>query len=61
MSGSESTTEPAEEGHHVIKFYHDVGDEVDSHFARALQPSKNPSYVDKGEGDVRARTSQSYA
>ena len=54
MSGKEleTATTPAEEGHHVIKFYRDVGDEVDSHFARALQPSKHANFFDKSEGDL---------
>ena len=52
MSGKETATTPVEEGHHVIKFYHDVGDEVDSHFARALQPSTHANFFDKSEGDL---------
>ena len=56
MSGSETTSTADDEGHHVIKFYRDVGDEVDSHFARALQPSKRPNLMEKSEGKIRTKS-----
>ena len=60
MSETASPTAPADEGHHVIKFYRDVGDEVDSHFARALQPSKRPNFLDKSEGDIHVLWPKKY-